>query len=68
MYKLIRTKFSTVQVGLTWETIIKEKEKCKLDWVKFAGKDRLIVAYLEDVKVFSQIFMAFVPILFSYNV
>ncbi|VDN58817.1 unnamed protein product [Dracunculus medinensis] len=50
MYKLIRTKFSTVQVGLTWETIIKEKEKCKLDWVKFAGKDRLIVAYLEDVK------------------
>uniref|UniRef100_A0A183D4X0 Peptidase_S9_N domain-containing protein n=1 Tax=Gongylonema pulchrum TaxID=637853 RepID=A0A183D4X0_9BILA len=51
MYKLIRVKMSTANVGPSaWETVIPEDEKNTLELVMNVGGDRLLVSYIEDVK------------------
>lgn len=52
MFKLIRAKMSTANEGPSaWETVIPEDKKNKLEWVSNVGGDRLVVSYIEDVKV-----------------
>lgn len=34
-----------------WETVIPEDKKNNLEWVANVGGDRLLVSYIEDVKV-----------------
>lgn len=36
----------------SWETVIAENEKFKLDWVVRVYNDYLVAAYIEDVKVY----------------
>lgn len=70
MFKLIRVNMSTANKGpAAWETVIPENEQNKLEWVTNVGGDRLVVSYIEDVKV-STTFMAVVfgtfPLCVSY--
>lgn len=52
MFKLIRVKMSTANEGTSaWETVIPEDKKNKLEWVTNVGGDRLVVSYIENVKV-----------------
>uniref|UniRef100_A0A183F068 Peptidase_S9_N domain-containing protein n=1 Tax=Gongylonema pulchrum TaxID=637853 RepID=A0A183F068_9BILA len=54
MFKLIRVQMSTANEGPSaWETVIPEDEKNTLEWVANVGGDRLLVSYIEDVKVCS---------------
>ena len=52
MYKLVRVRLNGVpnqQDG--WDTVIEEDPKKRLDWVKPVAGDKLLVGFLEDVKV-----------------
>uniref|UniRef100_A0A0N4ZK30 Prolyl endopeptidase n=1 Tax=Parastrongyloides trichosuri TaxID=131310 RepID=A0A0N4ZK30_PARTI len=51
MFKLIKVNLSTADQGSsTWETVIEEDSKRKLDSVCVVAQDKMFVEYLEDVK------------------
>ncbi|KAH7701724.1 prolyl oligopeptidase, partial [Aphelenchoides avenae] len=51
MFKLIRVNMATANEGPSkWETVIAEDERRKLDWVAPIAGDKMVVAYVEDVK------------------
>ncbi len=51
MFKLIRVNLRNPTNVTAWETIIAENDRNKLDWVSIVAENKMIVAYLEDVKV-----------------
>jgi prolyl oligopeptidase len=52
MFKLIRVNMATANEGPSkWETVIAEDERRKLDWVAPIAGNKMVVAYVEDVKV-----------------
>uniref|UniRef100_A0A915E1G2 Prolyl endopeptidase n=1 Tax=Ditylenchus dipsaci TaxID=166011 RepID=A0A915E1G2_9BILA len=51
MFKLIRVKMnSDAENPSTWETVIEEDPKRKLEWVAPVAGNKMVVSYLEDVK------------------
>lgn len=52
MFKIIRVDIENAsrQSSNDWETVIPEDSKRKLDWIVPVAGDKLLVAYLEDVK------------------
>uniref|UniRef100_A0A915EK92 Prolyl endopeptidase n=1 Tax=Ditylenchus dipsaci TaxID=166011 RepID=A0A915EK92_9BILA len=51
MFKLIWVKInSDAENPSTWETVIEEDPKRKLEWVAPVARNKMVVSYLEDVK------------------
>jgi hypothetical protein len=56
MFKLVRVKLNGIaNQNQDWEVVIEEDPKRKLEWVSPVDGDKLLVCYIEDVKVISYI-------------
>lgn len=67
MFKLVQVDMKNPSKD-NWKTLIAENPNHKLDWVAPVAGDKLIVAYLEDVKVLITsplLFVRYIDYLFS---